>query len=108
MTPKRDERRAGGCRVDARLELLDMACDDIKEAIYHNSLYGNEFDILAVLVTIYCRRALAIGKDPQYALEEYWPTMRHGFRATGPTTTRWRPTLVLQAGLPSILRMAHR
>jgi hypothetical protein len=50
-----------------------MACDDIQEAVYHNGLYGNEFDILALLVTVYCGRALAIGEDPQRALEEYWP-----------------------------------
>jgi hypothetical protein len=62
-----------GCRVDAGLELVGMACDDIKETVYHNGLYGNEFDILALLVTPYCRRALAIGTDPREALEEYWP-----------------------------------
>jgi hypothetical protein len=72
MTSEREE-SGDGRRVGAELELLDMACDDIKEAVYHNSLYGNEFDILALLVTIYCRRALAIGVDPQGALEEYWP-----------------------------------
>jgi hypothetical protein len=73
MTPNQKEQRADRCRVDAGLELLDMACDDIKEVVYHDGLYGNEFDILALLVTIYCRRALAIGEDPQQALEEYWP-----------------------------------
>lgn len=72
MTSKREE-PGDGCWVDAGLELLDMACDDIKEAIYHNGLYGSEFDILALLVTIYCRRALAIGEDARRAMEEYWP-----------------------------------
>jgi hypothetical protein len=72
MTSER-EGRGDAYRVDAGLELLDMACDDIKEVVYRNGLYGNEFDILALLVTIYCRRALAIGEDPQRALEEYWP-----------------------------------
>jgi hypothetical protein len=50
-----------------------MACDEIKEAVYHNGFYGNEFDVLALLVTIYCRRAQALGVDPQEALETYWP-----------------------------------
>ena len=71
----RSEREEPGdcCRVDAGLELLDMACDYIKEAVYHDGLYGTECDILALLVTIFCRRALAIGEDPQQALAEYWP-----------------------------------
>jgi hypothetical protein len=64
---------ADGGRVDAGLELLDGACDDIKEVVYGNGLYGNEFDILALLVTIYCRRAQVLGVDPQDALETYWP-----------------------------------
>jgi hypothetical protein len=46
-----------------------MACDEIKQAIYHNGLYGNEFDMLALLVTIHRRRVLSIGEDPG-ALEE--------------------------------------
>jgi hypothetical protein len=60
VTSKREE-AGDGRRVDAGLELLEMAFDDIKEAIYHDRLYGNEFYILALLVTIYCRRALAMG-----------------------------------------------
>jgi hypothetical protein len=59
--------------VDAGLQLLDIACDDIQDAVYHNGLYGNEFDILALLVTVYCRRAMAIGVDPYQALEVFWP-----------------------------------
>jgi hypothetical protein len=62
-----------GCWLDAGLQLLDMACDDIEQAVYHNGVYGNEFDILALLVTIYCHRAMAIGVDPQKALQEFWP-----------------------------------
>jgi hypothetical protein len=72
VTSDREE-SGDGRRVDAGLELLEMACDDIKEAVYQNTVHGNEFDILALLVTTYCRRALAIGVDPQEALEEYWP-----------------------------------
>jgi len=72
MTSEREE-CGDGRRVDAGLELLNIARDDIKEAVHHNGLYGNEFDILALLVTVYCGRALAIGEDPQRALEEYWP-----------------------------------
>jgi hypothetical protein len=72
MTSER-EGRGDAYRVDAGLKLLDMACDDIKEVVYRNGLYGNEFDILALLVTTYCRRALAVGENPQQALEEYWP-----------------------------------
>ena len=68
-----DQPTDDGRRVDAGLELLDVACDDIKEAVYQNGLYGNEYDILALLVTIYCRRSQAIGENPQEALEEYWP-----------------------------------
>jgi hypothetical protein len=40
-----------------------MTCDNIKEAVEYNGLYGNDFDILGLLVTIYCCRALATGED---------------------------------------------
>jgi hypothetical protein len=70
-----------GRRVDAGLALLETACDEIKEAVYQNGLYGDEFDILALLVMIYCCRAQAIGENPQGALEEYWPHHVPWFRA---------------------------
>jgi hypothetical protein len=50
-----------------------MNCDDTKQLSITMGSTATSFDIRALLVTIYCHRALAIGEDPQRALEEYWP-----------------------------------
>ena len=60
-------------RVDAATELIEKACDDAREVIFGAGFYGNENDILAILVDIYCRRAMRDGTDPQKALEIFWP-----------------------------------
>ena len=62
-----------GHRVDAGLELLDMACDEIKRLFITMAFAVMSLTFLALLVTMYCRRAMAIGVDAQQALEEYWP-----------------------------------
>ena len=54
-------------------ELIERACDDARDVVYCNGLYGNEHDVLASLVDIYCRRALRIGTALQEALEVFWP-----------------------------------
>jgi len=65
--------KANSCRVDAAIELLENACDEVRDVIYSNGLYGNDYGILALLVDIYCRRSMRIGTDPQEGLEIFWP-----------------------------------
>jgi hypothetical protein len=56
-----------------RPSLFERACDDARDVIYGNGLYGNGNDILALLVDIYCRRAMRLGCDPQKSLEIFRP-----------------------------------
>ena len=56
-------------RVDVATELTEKACGDVRDVIYGAGFYGNEHDILAILVGIYCPRAMRIGADPQEPLE---------------------------------------
>ena len=86
MTSKRREQPGDGCRVDAALQLLDSACDDIKEAVYHNGLYGNEFDVLALLVTIAVHWRLERIRNERW--RSIGPTMHRGFRANDWTVSR--------------------
>jgi hypothetical protein len=63
-------------QADAATELIETPCDDAREVIYGAGFYGNDNDILAILVDIYCRRAMRNGADPQKALELFWRTRR--------------------------------
>ena len=58
-------------RVEAGIEILDRACEFILDAVYHDR--GCQYDILALLLTVYCRHALALGDDPQQLLVDFWP-----------------------------------
>jgi hypothetical protein len=64
---------ADGRRVDAATEILERACDDIRDVIYGHGVWGNDHDVLAHLINVYCQRAMRIGVNPQEFLELAWP-----------------------------------
>jgi len=61
------------------IEILDRACEHILDAVYHDppgaipGEDGHQYDVIQLLLVVYCRRALAIGEDPQQLLEDLWP-----------------------------------
>ena len=61
------------------MAILERACKEILDTVYHDPPGaipgddGHQSDVLAMLLAVYCRRAQAIGDDPQQMLEEFWP-----------------------------------
>jgi len=47
--------RTTEARVDAAIELLEQACDGIRDVVFCNRFYSNDHDIRALLVDVYCR-----------------------------------------------------
>jgi hypothetical protein len=80
MTPQdREAVRRENMKVAAAMEILEQACDEILEVVYQYrpdddpDAEDRRYDVLALLIAVYCRRAQAIGHDPQEMLEEFWP-----------------------------------
>jgi len=66
-------------RVDVGMAILEQACEKILDVVYRDAPGaipgdgGHQYDVLAMLLAVYCRRAQAIGDDPQQMLKEFWP-----------------------------------
>jgi len=54
-------------------ELINLACDDALEVIFGHGLFGDENDVLAALITVFCDRAQRYGGNPGEALKIIWP-----------------------------------
>ena len=60
-------------RAETINDLLNRACDDALEVIFGNGLFGDESDVLAALIGVFCGRAQRYGSNPGEALELMWP-----------------------------------
>jgi len=56
--------------AEAINEIINRACD---EAIDRG--LGNEYDLQAALIQVFCDRVQKEGQDPTEALEIYWPDL---------------------------------
>jgi len=73
---------------DAAREILDRACEEILECVYHfrpgpydlktnlkliDGYLERRLDLLSILIGVFCRRAEAIDEDPQQLMKVFWP-----------------------------------